>query len=300
MYRGYGEKKMNDYVIYMDVSGDIEAELAAAGGLRFVPMSYSLGDDMRLCEAMETRELLHAFYDGQRGGDLTRTTQITPQQYKDLFGPLLKEGTSVLYLSLSSGLSSTFDSACLAAQQLKEKYPDAAVIPVDTLGATGGIGMMAERAMRNQKAGMSLEDNAADLEQACPKVAYWFMVEDLMYLKRGGRVSGAAAAVGSVLQLKPILRINPEGKLETMAKARGRRQGIKELIDRFEKSYDSTSPDPVYVIDADAAESSQLLTEEVLKRYPDAVIRHCGLSPIIGAHTGPGMCAVIFPIAGGR
>lgn len=286
---------MSDYLIYMDVSGDIDPAIAAEKGIRFVPMSYSLGEDMRECTAMEPREILHAFYDGQRNGDLTKTTQITPQQYKDIFAPCLKEGTSVLYLALSSGLSSTFDSACLAAAQLADKYTDAVVVPVDTLAATAGIGLLAERAARNRDAGMSLQENVADLEETKKHIGYWFMVEDLMYLKRGGRVSGAAAAVGSVLQLKPILCINKEGRLDTVAKARGRKQGYKELLERFVGTYNPSSPDPIIVIDADAPDSSELLREEVLKLYPDVQIRCLGLSPIIGAHTGPSMCALVFP-----
>ena len=284
---------MASYVIYCDMSADMDRDVAAAAGIGFVPMEYSLGDEMRLCDHLETRELLHTFYNGQRKGDLTKTSQITPASYVKLFSPVLASGKDVLYLSLSSGLSSTYDSACMASKELLEKYPKQIFCPVDTKSATAGIGLLCERAIRNQAKGMSLEENAKDLETATQYVQHWFFVQDLMYLKRGGRVGAATAAVGTLLNMRPVLVIDADGKLITIAKERGNKAAIKYLLRRFQETYDPTAEDPIYIIDADDVAQADALEKGVRELYPDITVRRTSLSPIIGAHTGPGMSAIV-------
>ena len=175
---------MSKYVIMMDVSGDIVDESIKKWDLKFIPMQYSLGEEMRTSTGPEDAAVLKAFYDGQRGGDLTKTSQITPFQYEEYFEPYLKEGFSILYLALSSGLSSTFSAACLASETLKEKYPELDVMPVDSLAATGGMGILIEQALKNREAGMSLQENYKVLTSLVPKGRNWFLVQDLNYLKR--------------------------------------------------------------------------------------------------------------------
>lgn len=280
------------YLIFMDVSGDINIEAAGAQKLKFIPMEYSLGDEMRTCEGMENSDILKKFYDGQRNGDLTKTSQISPYLYEQYLEPYFEQGYSVLYLCLSSGLSSTFQSACMARTSLKEKYPQQDFYPVDSLSATGGMGVLAERALRNKNNGMELEENYEDLCQAAKHMKHWFMVQDLMYLKRGGRISAATAVVGSALNVKPILKIDENGKLETFAKKRGNKAAVKALLENFSSSYDEKSGDVIYIIDADAQDMGDYLEAEVKKLYSEAVVRRSMLSPIIGAHTGPGMAAI--------
>lgn len=282
----------NDYVIMMDVSGDVDPAFAAANEILFIPMDYSLGNEMRKCSSMESNEILKLFYDGQRGGELTKTTQISPFMYIENVSPFLKQGRSVLYLALSSGLSNTFQSACLAARELKDAYPDCEFIPIDSLAATGGMGVLIERAVRNRKNGMSLQDNVSDIIASTHRMHHWFLVQDLMYLKRGGRISAATAAIGTMLSVKPILCINSDGKLETINKKRGNKQAVLELINKYKETRDPDSVDPVYVIDADDEELGEQLKQELLSLYPELTIRRCKLSPIIGAHTGPGMAAI--------
>jgi len=280
------------YLVFADVSTDIDMTFVEEGTLKFIPMEYSLGEEMRECNAPETRELLKKFYDGQRNGDLTHTSQISPYNYEEYLDPYFKEGYSVLYLSLSSGLSSTFQSALVAKASLKEKYPDLDFMPVDSLAATGGMGVLAERALRNQKKGMTLSENYDDLVAASHKIKHWFLVQDLMYLKRGGRVSATTAVVGTALNIVPILKINEIGKLDTFAKKRGQKLASNALVEYFKETYDETSDDVIYIVDADTLETGDYLKEEVLKLFPNATVRRTGLSPIIGAHTGPGMAAI--------
>ena len=282
------------YQILADVSGDISPVVIKEYGIGLLPMEYTLQGENRVCVEMESRETLKAFYDGQRAGDLTQTTQITPNQYEEIFESYLKEGVPLICLCLSSGLSSTFQSASLAAEELREKYPDTPVVPVDTLAATGGIGVLTERAARNREQGMSLEENVQDLKDAAAHIQHQFMVQDLMYLRRGGRVSTAEAVLGSALSVRPIMQIDPQGKLVVIDKKRGNKQAVKAVVDEFEKHYDEHLSDPVYIIDADASETADMAEQAIREKHPVIVIRRMGLSPIIGAHTGPGMIAVCY------
>lgn len=285
---------MNDYIICMDASGDIIREIAQENGIEFVPMEYSLGEEMRTSHGCEDETVLKRFYDGQRGGDLTRTSQISPFMYEEYFGKFLKEGKSVLYFCLSSGLSATYEGSMLAARNLKETYPDKEVLPIDTLAATGGIGILAERAAENRKKGMGLHENFDAVTALVPKLRHFFMVQDLMYLKRGGRVSAATAIVGSALNIKPMLKIDENGKLVTIDKKRGNKAAMMSLFSYFKDNYNPELGNTVYICDADTPQLAEALAEKVKAEAPDVAVRHTMLSPIIGAHTGPGMLSMIL------
>lgn len=285
---------MEDYVICMDASGDIIRAVAEENGIEFVPMEYSLGEEMRVSRGCEDEALLKKFYDGQRSGDLTRTSQISPFMYEEYFEKFMEAGRSVLYFCLSSGLSSTYESAMLAAGNLKEKYPCLEVLPVDTLAATGGIGILAEEAVRNRKKGMGLRENYDAVRALIPHLKHFFMVQDLMYLKRGGRVGAATAIVGSALNIKPLLIIDENGKLVTVDKKRGNKSAMLSLFTYFKENYDPARCNTIYICDADTPELAEMLTAKVKEEAPDVIIRRTMLSPIIGAHTGPGMLSMIL------
>lgn len=281
------------YLIVMDASADIDSKVFIEEDIRFIPMQYSLNEEMRESKGIESEELLKSFYDSQRSGELTKTTQITPYQYINFFSKLLNEGYSILYLSLSSGLSSTYQSAMLAASELNDEHKDEKVYVVDSLGATGGIGVLLELACKYRKEGKSIEENCALLNNAKLKLHHFFMVQDLMYLKRGGRVSGATAVVGTVLGIRPILKIDENGKLVNFAKRRGNKLALEELAKLFNENYE-LNDSPIYIVDGDAKELGDFLASEIKKIAPKAVVKRNMLSPIIGAHTGPGLVAVCF------
>ena len=281
------------YLIVMDASADIDSKVFIEEDIRFIPMQYSLNEEMRESKGIESEELLKSFYDSQRSGELTKTTQITPYQYINFFSKLLNEGYSILYLSLSSGLSSTYQSAMLAASELNDEHKDEKVYVVDSLGATGGIGVLLELACKYRKEGKSIEENCALLNNAKLKLHHFFMVQDLMYLKRGGRVSGATAVVGTVLGIGPILKIDENGKLVNFAKRRGNKLALEELAKLFNENYE-LNDSPIYIVDGDAKELGDFLASEIKKLIPEAVVKRNMLSPIIGAHTGPGLVAVCF------
>lgn len=285
---------MEDYIICMDASGDIHRETARENNIEFVPMEYSLGEEMRVSHGCEDDGILKKFYDGQRNGDLTKTSQISPYMYEEYFKKFMEEGKSVLYFCLSSGLSSTYESSMLAARNLKEEYPNLEILPVDTLAATGGMGILAERAIENRKNGMTLHENYEAVKALVPKLRHYFMVQDLMYLKRGGRVSAATALVGSALNIKPMLIIDENGKLVTVDKKRGNKSAMMSLFTFFKENYNPESGNTIYICDADAPELAEGLVEKVREEAPDVNIRRTMLSPIIGAHTGPGMLSMIL------
>ncbi len=281
------------YLIVMDASADIDSKVFLEEDIRFIPMQYSLNEEMRESKGIESEELLKSFYDSQRSGELTKTTQITPYQYINFFSKLLNEGYSIIYLSLSSGLSSTYQSAMLAASELNDEHKDEKVYVVDSLGATGGIGVLLELACKYRKEGKSIEENCALLNNAKLKLHHFFMVQDLMYLRRGGRVSGATAVVGTVLGIRPILKIDENGKLVNFAKRRGNKLAFEELAKLFNENYE-LNDSPIYVVDGDAKELGDFLASEIKKLIPASVVKRNMLSPIIGAHTGPGLVAVCF------
>lgn len=281
------------YVIFSDISADIPADYAKENDIRFISMRYSLGEEDRVCEGIEAEEILKRFYDGQRNGDMTRTSQISPQIYMDVFTPVLEGGKDILYLALSSGLSSTYQSSCLAAGQLRERFPEREIVCVDSLAATGGMGLLLEAAVQNREEGMALSENGKWLEENRLHVCHWFMVEDLMYLKRGGRVSTATAVVGSALNIRPVLKIEEDGTLKNFAKARGTKRALNSLVDYYEAASDKKPGERIYILHADSRENAEYLEEKVKQINPQCSVTKIMLSPIIGAHTGPGMCAIV-------
>lgn len=281
------------YEIFSDVSLDIEEAFLEQNDVRFVPMEYMLGEDVFHCERPEGDEMMHNYYERLRQAVPTRTSQIAPFHYVSVFEPYVKENKSVLYLALSSGLSNTYESAQMAVEMLKESYEEVKVEVVDSLGATGGMGLLIEAACRNREKGMSLSENAAWLRENANRVNYWFKVEDLMYLKRGGRISAATAVIGTALNIKPILTIKGDGKLDTIAKKRGDSLALKYMTELFADSFDESFGNTVYICCADCRDNAEKLKKLVLDLNPGLTVKITMLSPIIGAHTGPDMLSLI-------
>ncbi|MGN0374225.1 MAG: DegV family protein [Butyrivibrio sp.] len=282
------------YIIFSDVSLDIDREFAQTNEVRYIPMEYVLGDDTFYCREPENDEMMHDYYEKLRNKIRTQTSQIAPSRYIEIFEPLVQQGESILYISLSSGLSNTYESALLAVRDLKEDYENVNIEVVDSLSATGGMGLLVETAVNNRNQGMSLEDNAEKLRNLTKHINAWFKVNDLMYLMRGGRVSATSAIVGTALNIKPILTINSEGKLVTMDKKRGNKQAVHALLDKFDSYFVPEYGNTVYICGADCAEDAEDMKKQLLERHPELTVRMTMLSPIIGAHTGPDMLALIY------
>ena len=284
---------MRDYAVFVDSSADMDILFLEKNDIQIVPMRYTLGDkNYEYCK-METEEKLKRFYDAQRKGEFSQTSQVTPQQYINAFSPVMERGLDILYLSLSGGLTNSRDSIHLAEMELTDRYPDIRIVPIDSLSATGGPGLLAELAVYNRKAGMSLQENADMLEEKKHQICHLFLVEDLLYLKHGGRVSAASAIVGTALGVKPILVIDENGALRVVSKQRGKKHAVADLLDRYQRSRNAEDH-RISIVHADASDLASELVEKAGRIDPKANIT-CGfLNPIIGAHTGPGMAAIIY------
>ena len=256
-------------------------------------MKYMIDDQEYVMDRQQTEEELDHFYQKMKDGSITGTSQITPYTYEQVFRKEAEQGHNVLYLCLSSGLSSTYASSLNAAQSVMEDFPDVKIESVDTLGATGGVGLLLMQAIKGRDEGKTISENAAYLRQIAPDIGFWFMVEDLEYLKRGGRVSATAAFAGNVLNLKPVLKINDEGKLINISKQRGVQRAVKYLLECYEGSYDDTISSDVIVAHAVCKERAEKMRDEILRINPGAKVQICPMGPVIGSHTGPGFAAII-------
>ena len=224
------------YVIFTDSTGDLTPALIEQCELQVMPMAFNLdGADYR--NYPDGREMSpHEFYEKLRGGSLCKTSQIPISEFVDAFTPVLEQGLDILYLAFSSGLSGTFQSSRLAVEELKEKYPARRMICVDSLQASMGEGLFAYLVAQKRLQGAALDEAARYASDLAPSVCAWFTVDDLMFLKRGGRVSGAVAVAGTLLGIKPVLHVDDEGHLIAMEKVRGRRASLDALVRHFEQT----------------------------------------------------------------
>lgn len=284
---------MKDYVICIDASVDIDQSFIDDNGIVIIPMKYVLGENEKLMENRLSDAELKEFYNAMRSGKMTHTSQITPYYYQQVFDQQARSGHDILYISLSGGLSSTYSSALSAAEDVTDEYEDLKIEVVDSLAGTGGMGLLLMEAVRMKESGASVTENADSLRKKAGSVCHWFLVDDLKYLRRGGRISAATAVAGTVLSIKPILKILDDGSLNSVAKKRGLAKASVFLTDCYKGALDRNLPSDVIIAHADCEQEAKAARERVLSINPDANVQICGLGPVIGAHTGPGMLAVI-------
>ena len=284
---------MKDYVICVDASIDIAQDYITDNGIVIIPMEYMIGSEEKVMENRLSEEALVSFYDEMRAGKETHTSQITPYYYQQIFRREAQTGRDILYISLSGGLSSTYSSALTAAEEIEDEFEGLKIEVVDSRAGTGGMGLLLMAAVRAKESGVSLSENASALRENACKICHWFLVDDLKYLRRGGRISAATAVAGTVLNIKPILTIADAGTLISIAKKRGLSKAATFLTDLYAGAVDSSLSNDVIIAHADAQAEAEAAMKRVLAVNPKANVQICGLGPVIGAHTGPGMMAVI-------
>ncbi len=285
-----GARVMRDYVIATECTCDLDDGLIGKLGIKIIPMEVIMEDktfehypDFRNYNAKK-------FYNDLKEGGSAGTTQINPQKYLNFFTPFLKEGKDILYICFSSGLSSTYNSAIIAKMQLEDEYPNKIEV-VDSLAASGGEGLLTILAYENKEKGFSLEENKEWLENNKLKIAHYFTVDDLMFLKRGGRISAATAIVGSALKIKPLLTVDENGKLVSISKAHGRRAAINTLFNYFN---DANTGSTVIINHGDCEEDALYLKNKIFENNHNINVMVSYSGPVIGAHTGPGLLTVFF------
>lgn len=282
------------YRIFTDATADLTAELLAGlPEVGVIPMEITLGD--RGYTYGPGGDLtVEEFYAAQRAGQFAFTSQINPTVYFQHFEPCLAAGEDVLYLCFSSGLSGTFQTACLCAEDLREQYPERKILCLDTLCASAGEGFLVREAAVKQADGLSLEELAAWVEEHRLRVCHWFTVDTFDHLRHGGRVSGTAAAVGTLLQIKPLLHVSELGTLEVAEKPRGAKHAMAAQLSRMERGWTPEECPLVIVGHGDCPARAEELAERVREEFPEAEVFTAPIGPVIGAHTGPGMLALIF------
>ncbi|MEG2859730.1 MAG: DegV family protein [Clostridia bacterium] len=285
---------MIPYALFTDATADLPAAARAPYDITYLPMPLEIGGEAMVFDGCWDSERLRAFYGRLRAGESATTAQIAPYTYETAFEPVLCSGQDVLYLCFSSGLSATIQSAHLAKNTLEEKYPGRTVAIVDSLGATYGEGMAVLMAARNRESGLSLAENMAWLNGHIQSFAHWFTVEDLMYLKRGGRISLATALLGTTLKLKPVMHADASGHLIAVDRVQGRKNSLKALVKHFVESYTPEACGDVFIGHCDAEADALFLKGLLAAQLPDQPAQVGCICPIVGAHSGPGTIALFF------
>ena len=241
-----------------------------------------------------TESWLKEFYDGLRAGEVAQTAAVNPEEWKVGIEPVLASGQDALVMVFSSGLSTTYQSAVIAAQELEEAYPDRTIKVVDTLCASMGQGLLVYAACKKRDAGYSLEQLYAWCEDNKLNLCHWFTVDDLMYLKRGGRVSAATALVGTMLQIKPVMHVDDEGHLVKVTTARGRKGSLEALAKQLGETGLPGENDTVFISHGDCAEDVEFLAKKLKENYGVKEVVTYYVGAVIGSHAGPGTVALFF------
>lgn len=287
---------MNEYVIVTDSSCDFGQEMVDALGICVAPLRFTIGGET-FRNYPDDREMdSKTFYARLRGGEMATTAAANEADWRDAIEPVLKGGKDALVLAFSSGLSATCQNAMLACEALAEEYPERKVLCVDTLAASLGQGLLVYLAAQKQKAGASIEEARDFVEENKLHMCHWFTVDDLMFLKRGGRVSGATAALGTVLAIKPVMHMDDEGHLINMAKARGRDKSLRAIVDHMAELAIEPQEQTVFICHGDCLDEAEKLKSLIQERFgiPDEKFYIHAIGPVIGAHSGPGTLSAFF------
>lgn len=280
-----------DYIIYTDSAADMPHEAYSKYNIKVISMDYMLnGKSITFhTEAENHDQLCDELFEAQKSGADVHTSQITPFHYVEQWEPEVKQGNQILYLAFSSGMSATYQNAVQAAQMLKEDYPDSVIRVVDSKAATAGQGVLVYTAALNKEKGMSLEENAQWLEEHVPYLCHRFVVGDLDYLHKGGRVSKTVAIVGGMLNIKPSIIIKDDGQLEVVGKTRGTIKAMKSLVENYKSEMGVPDvPKVVYISHSSMYETAEKLKKMVLEVAEEGTqVEIINQSPIIGVHTGP-------------
>ena len=285
---------MSDYIIITDSSCALPHSLVQELELTVLPLAFIM-DGRTYRNWPDNREMSPGeFYNKQREGLMATTNAVNVGEASDAMEAVLKQDKDVLVLGFSSGLSTTYNSFKIAADELAEKYPSRRIYTVDTLCASLGQGMLVYQAAKLRQAGKSMEEVRDWVEANKLRQCHYFTVNDLFFLKKGGRVSAATAVVGTMLQIKPILHVDDEGHLINVAKARGRKASLTALVDKVGELAEDPAGQTMFISNSDCAEDAQYVADEIKKRYGTKEIIINSIGPVIGAHTGPGCVALFF------
>ncbi len=285
---------MADFKISISYVADLPNAYLEEHGLRPLNYKYYIDNVESKDDGFKTISAKD-FYHELLSGKEPVTSQVNASEYIELFTEYLDKGLDILHIEFSSGLSGSFNSARIAVEDLKEKYPKRKIILIDSLCASLGYGLLINEAIKKKKQGASIDETAAFIEETKLKVNHWFTVDDLHHLKRGGRVSGAAAFIGTALQIKPVLNVDDEGHLIPREKVRGRKKALAFLVDKMADKIVNPDGQDIFISHSYCIEDAEFVAGLVKERFPginSITINYIG--PVIGSHTGVGTVALFF------
>lgn len=283
---------MSNYVIHTDSACDIKPEMLAEWGVSFTCLTFRFEGNDR--EYTNIEMAADEFYAKMREGGVAKTAAVNTETFRVDFENTLKQGKDVLYLGFSSGLSTTYNSARIAALELAEEYPDRKIVVIDTLAASAGQGLLVYLAVEKKNSGATIDETAEYIKDIHLKLAHWFTVDDLVYLKRGGRVSPTAAFFGNMLGIKPVMHVDNEGHLIPVAKVRGRKTAVAALADKYGEFAENRGNDTVFISHGDCMKDVEELCSILKTKYGAEVKVITDVGPVIGAHSGPGTLALFY------
>jgi len=283
---------MKDYIVLTDSACDIKRELLAEWGVEYRSLTFRFDGNEK--EYGNDDMQPSVFYQKMREGGIAKTAAVNVETFSEFFEGYIKQGKDILYLGFSSGLSTTYNSGRLAAEQLVEKYPGCKILTVDTLAASAGFGLLVYLAVKKKAEGATLEENAAYIEGIKLNLSHWFTVDDLVYLKRGGRVSPTVAFVGNMLGIKPVLHVDNEGHLINVTKVRGRKTAVEALANKYDEFAVDKKAGPIFISHGDCMKDAEYLASIFKQKYGVEVEVITDVGPVIGAHAGPGVLALFF------
>lgn len=280
-------------VIITDSCSDLPLEFVEQYQIPVVNMNFRLGDNDYLDDFGKTISYKQ-FYDAVRDGQMSTTSQVNVQDFIDIYRKYVQKGVSLIYICFSSALSGTYNNAVIARNMILEEYPTADITVIDTKAASMGEGILVHHAVKMLENGASKEKIVDWVENNKLRIAHWVTVEDLNHLKRGGRLTGAAAFVGTVLNIKPIIHVDNDGRLVPVGKIKGRKKSIRTLVEKMEKTIQNPEEQTIFINHGDSPDDANYMADLIRSKFKvkDIIINHIG--PVIGSHSGPGTLALFF------
>lgn len=286
------------FQVMTDTSANLPSELLRINDITCIPFPYFVNGARHTCLDTEGFDG-ETFYGAMREGAEITTSQINPQHYIEVMKPILQRGLDILFVGMSSGISGSYHCAEIAAEELGADFPERRIRLVDTLGASLGEGLLVLKAVKDKLAGMSLDSVYEKLMDLRHRLCNIFTVDDLKYLRKGGRLSNLSFIVGTLLQIKPLLKGNEEGKIVAFAKLRGRKKALEELAKRYDEYVVDAQEQTIGIAHADCPEDAELLAELLRRNNPPRDILTVGYEPVTGSHVGPGTLALFFEARSG-
>ena len=286
---------MREYIIMTDSCADLSAAEVQELGIVVVPLHYEL-DGVNYTNYPDHSELEPAeFFARVSAGATCKTAAVSVGTFVDEMTPILQAGKDILYIAFSGALSTTYQSGCIAADDLRAEFPEAKIEVIDSLSASRGQGRLVMEAVAEKNKGKTLDEVAQFVRDSIPHNIHWFTVADLNQLKRGGRISAATALVGTMMNIKPVLRVSDEGRLESVSKSRGIKAALTELVNQMEKTGTAPLADQtVLICHADCPDNVEFVSRLLRERFGVTDIRAEFIGPVIGSHTGMGTLGLFF------